>query len=111
MPSGHIPEFSMTISGIASIVDPDMVELPEEAKESRWVVPSSQDCLDACLYLLVALYLVERKDCLMVGDQQTGYIVVPNSESLCAELETRCHKTGREPSQWVHVFRMHSGIG
>ena len=42
MPSGQIPEFSMTISPIASIVDPDMVELPEDAKESRWVVPSRE---------------------------------------------------------------------
>ena len=44
MPSGQIPEFSMTVSGTASIVDPDFVELPEEAKESRWVV-SSRDVL------------------------------------------------------------------
>ena len=42
MPSGQIPEFSMTVSGIASIVDPDLVELPEEAKESRWVVSSRE---------------------------------------------------------------------
>ena len=42
MPSGHIPEFSMTISGAASIVDPELVELPEEAKESRWVVSSRE---------------------------------------------------------------------
>lgn len=67
---------------------------------------SDQDRLDACLCLLVALYLAERKDCLMVGDRQTGYIVVPNGDALRAELETRCRKTGREPSQWVRVFRM-----
>ena len=42
MPSGHIPEISMTISGAASIVDPDLVELPEEAKESPWVVFSRE---------------------------------------------------------------------
>ncbi len=40
MPSCHIPEISMTVSGVAAIVDPDLVELPEEAKESRWVVSS-----------------------------------------------------------------------
>jgi len=39
---------------------------------------SDQDGLDGCLCLLVALFLVERKDCLMVGDRQTGYIVVPD---------------------------------
>ena len=42
MPSGHIPEISMTVSGTASIVDPELVELPEDAKESRWVVPSGE---------------------------------------------------------------------
>ena len=39
------PNFSMTISPIASIVDPDMVELPEEAKESRWPVVPSREVL------------------------------------------------------------------
>ncbi len=67
---------------------------------------SDQDGLDACLCLLVALYLAERKNCLMVGNGQTGYIVVPNGDVLRAELETRCRDTGREPSQWVRVFRM-----
>ncbi|OHB78938.1 MAG: hypothetical protein A2W31_09815 [Planctomycetes bacterium RBG_16_64_10] len=67
---------------------------------------SDQDRLDACLCLLVAWYLAEQKDCLMVGDRQTGYIVVPNGDALRAELETRCCETGREPSQWVRVFQM-----
>lgn len=40
MPSGHIPELSMALSGIASIVDPALVELSDEARESRWVVAS-----------------------------------------------------------------------
>jgi len=44
MPSGYIPEMSMTISGIALIVDLDLVALSEDAKESRWVV-SSKDVL------------------------------------------------------------------
>lgn len=42
MPSGHIPEISMTISGAASIVDPDLVELPEDAMDSPWVVSSRE---------------------------------------------------------------------
>jgi hypothetical protein len=42
MPSGHVPEFSMTISPVASIVDPELVALPEEAKESSWVVSSKE---------------------------------------------------------------------
>ena len=67
---------------------------------------SDQDCLDACLCLLVALYLAERKNCLMVGDRQTGYIVVPYDAGLRAELEARCNQTGRAPSEWVRVFRL-----
>jgi predicted RNase H-like nuclease len=65
-----------------------------------------QDGVDACICLLVALYLAERKDCLLVGDQLTGYIVVPYESELAAELETRCIATGRIPSQWVRIFQM-----
>jgi predicted RNase H-like nuclease len=65
-----------------------------------------QDGVDACLCLLVALYLAEQKDCLLVGDSETGYIVVPHHAGLRAELEVRCNKTGRTPSEWVRVFRL-----
>ena len=65
-----------------------------------------QDGVDACLCLLVALYLAEQKDCLLVGDSETGYIVVPHDAGLRAELEVRCNKTGRTPSEWVRVFRL-----
>ena len=65
-----------------------------------------QDGLDACLCLLVALHMAERKDCLRIGDRQTGYIVVPAGDGLRAELEARCRQTAREPSQWVRAFRM-----
>lgn len=64
---------------------------------------SDQDSLDAYLCLLVALCLARRKNCLMVGDMQTGYIVVPYSARLRAELETRCTQTGRVPSEWVRT--------
>lgn len=65
-----------------------------------------QDGLDACLCLLVALYLVERKDCLMVGDLQTGYIVVPYGAGLRVELDARCNQTDLAPTEWVRVFRL-----
>jgi predicted RNase H-like nuclease len=64
-----------------------------------------QDRLDACLCLLVALYLAERKDCLAVGDYETGYIVVPYGASLHAELDRRCKQTDRVPSQWLRTFK------
>jgi predicted RNase H-like nuclease len=67
---------------------------------------SDQDGLDACVCLLVALILAERKECLMVGNRQTGYIVVPHHAELRAELTARCDQTAREPSEWVRVFRL-----
>ena len=67
---------------------------------------SDQDGLDACLCLLVALFLVEGKDCLMVGNRQTGYIVVPYGDGLCEELDARCKRTDRVPSEWVRAFKM-----
>ncbi len=66
---------------------------------------SEQDCLDSCICLLVALHFTDRRDCLMVGDLTTGYIIVPYCGDLRAELEARCCKTGRIPSQWVRVFK------
>jgi predicted RNase H-like nuclease len=84
--------------GIVAWVD-HAARMPSPAK-------SDQDGLDACLCLLAALYLAEGKDSLMIGDLLTGYIVVPAGEGLSAELEARCVKTGRDPSQWVRTFRM-----
>jgi hypothetical protein len=42
MPSGYVPRFSINTSGTASIVDPDLVAVPEEEREFPWVVPSSE---------------------------------------------------------------------
>jgi predicted RNase H-like nuclease len=66
---------------------------------------ADQDGLDAYLCLLVGLHLVDGSDCLLVGDQKTGYIVVPHCSRLQAELGVRCGKTGRLPAEWVRVFR------
>jgi predicted RNase H-like nuclease len=65
-----------------------------------------QDMIDACLCLLVAVHLAERKPCIMVGTQQTGYIVVPPDVRLQAELDARCEGTGRASSEWVRKFRL-----
>lgn len=59
-----------------------------------------QDCLDACICLLTALQMAES-ECLMVGNQNTGYMVVPYGKSLSEELEARCQQTGRVRSEWV----------
>lgn len=78
----------------------------DDARRKSSPRKSDQDGLDACLCLLVALHVAERKECLMVGDRQTGYIVVPSGDALRAELEARCRETGREPRDWVRGFRM-----
>lgn len=83
-----------------------LVDWVSSAAQSNRPQKSDQDKVDACLCLLVALYLVEQQDCLMVGDLETGYIVVPHAEGLRAELDVRCHGTGRPPIDWVRVFSL-----
>jgi len=85
----HLPELSAWISSV-------------KAKQSPR--KEDQDFLDACVCLLVALYLSELKKCLMVGNMDTGYIVVPAGDDLRKELESRCNHTDRKPSVWVQSF-------
>jgi predicted RNase H-like nuclease len=63
-----------------------------------------QDGVDACLCLLVALHLGEGKRCLLIGNAGSGYMVVPDSETLRAELHARCVATGRTPTDWVRAL-------
>jgi predicted RNase H-like nuclease len=64
-----------------------------------------QDCLDAALCLLSALYMAEGRDCLMAGDITTGYIAVPYGKGLFSELAARCRDIGWNPAEWIRVFR------
>lgn len=86
----------------------EIVDWIENAARKPSPCKRDQDGVDACLCLLVALYLAERKDCLMVGNRQTGYIVAPHGADLRAELGARCNETGRVTSEWVRVFKMDS---
>lgn len=77
--------------------------LPVSRREGKQM----QDCLDACICLLVGLHLITGNDCLFVGDMQTGYMVVPSgNKQLGEELENRCNKTNREPSGWLRNFKI-----
>jgi predicted RNase H-like nuclease len=78
----------------------------DDAAQSMAPCKNDQDSLDACVCLLAAVYLAERKECLMVGNRDTGYIVVPYGEDLCEELKTRCRQTDRTPSMWVRSFHL-----
>jgi len=84
----------------------ELVTWLDSAAQSNAPRKSDQDGLDACVCLLAALYLAETRECLMVGNRDTGYIVVPYGDSLSEELEARCKQTGRAPSDWVRSFRL-----
>ncbi len=64
---------------------------------------ADQDKLDACLCLLVALHLAEGKECLVVGNYQSGYILVPDSEELRGELTNRCRDISYTPGDWLAI--------
>jgi predicted RNase H-like nuclease len=79
--------------------DSDMTK--EEGIETVYDGPSH-----VVICMVVALHLAEGKKCLMVGDLQTGYMVVPDSAMLHTELEDRCTQTGRNPAEWVFSHRL-----
>ena len=66
-----------------------------EAATRRPPTKSDQNCPEACLCLLVGRYYSGNGRGLMVGNMDTGYIVVPASNALYAELQNRCAETGR----------------
>ena len=77
-----------------------------EIKAKQTPRKADQHSLDACICLLIAVYLAESKNCLMVGNTDTGYIVVPHGDSLHDELQERCKKVDRDPSSWVRLFTL-----
>jgi predicted RNase H-like nuclease len=91
----------------SKLLDCGLVHLAQEIQDvGRNVSPrkQDQDCLDACICLIVALYMVKGEKCLMVGNMESGYITVPYGESIFEELVVRCEKTGRERTNWVNMF-------
>jgi predicted RNase H-like nuclease len=78
--------------------------------ESAALIPAprkiDQDRVHACLCLLVALHLNEQKKSLMIGNMQSGYIVVPYLAELHTELSERCGKIDLAPADWVREFTL-----
>jgi predicted RNase H-like nuclease len=64
-----------------------------------------QDCLDACICLLVALHIASNRPHLVVGQRDSGHIVVPHGDALAAELAARCNITERDPAAWLQTRR------
>jgi predicted RNase H-like nuclease len=72
-----------------------------KAAQSTSPRKGDQDKLDACLCLLTAVHLAAGRELLMVGEMDSGTMVVPFGHPLHEELKTRCEATGRPPSHWV----------
>lgn len=75
-------------------------------RENNHPIKENQDCLDACICLLVAIKLAEFNDCIMVGNTTSGYMVVPDGDVLRQELVIRCISTARDPVAWVNIFTL-----
>jgi len=86
----------------------DIARWADEVRDLPKPRKGDQDKLDACLCLLVAVHMAGGSDCLMVGNLETGYIVVPHCPGLQEELEARCHVTARQASDWIRTFRFRS---
>lgn len=84
---------------------PSLLAWTNEAASKAKPRKVDQDKLDACICLLAALHVGEGRDCLMVGDTGTGFVVVPYGDRLHRELEERCLVIGRRPDEFVHAFR------
>lgn len=97
-----------TSTRLAAEGAPELAAWAEIAGTKTKPTKSDQDQLDACICLVSALHLAKGRDALFVGCCATGYIVVPNSELLRNELESRCIELGRETTSWVRVFRLPS---
>lgn len=120
-PTGRLPKYNPERTNNFSICDWEYVcqrtlsefgalglqELPQwltVLAENRSPRKIDQDRLDSCICLLVALYLAELRECLMVGNMDTGYIIVPSENVLRDELHARCNNTGRAHREWVQSF-------
>lgn len=62
---------------------------------------ADQDCLDACICLLIAIALAKGRKCLATGTQESGYIVASDSSALRDELRSRCTRTERNFETWT----------
>ncbi len=77
-----------------------------QARDNPTPKKLDQDCLDACLCLLVGIHLIEKRACLFIGEMDSGYMVVPFDQSLNNELVARCNETRRNPKVWVQQFKL-----
>lgn len=94
-------ELSLAFRNLGVAVIADWIDSIQHIPKPR---KTDQDCLDACLCLLVAMDMAEGETCLLIGEQKTGYIVTTASELVVNEFAERCIETERNPTGWIHRF-------
>jgi len=82
----------------------DLSQWAETLKSSDKPRKRDQDGIDACICLITGLHLADGKQCIMVGDTNSGYMIVPFTDALYQELVIRCEKTGCISAEWVQPF-------
>lgn len=94
-----------TAAGLAAAGAPELAGWAATATNCTTPTKHRQDQLDACICFLVALHLARGGEGLFVGCPNTGCIVVPQSDSLRAELIARCLELRLDPDAWVRPPR------
>lgn len=86
----------------------NLVKWLEEARDNPSPRKQLQDRLDACLCLLVGLHLMEGRDCLFVGNMESGYMVAPYGGRLHEELEVRFGRSQLmgNAADWIRKFNI-----
>ena len=122
-PTGSLPKYNPERRKTFRLADWQFVcaQLQRELTElgvpglARWCADAGQltrprkhdqDRLDACLCLLPALMLARGSACTVVGQADSGFLVVPTGEELDDELRSRCTKTQRDSAAWVRDFAL-----
>lgn len=97
-----------TASGMQKFALKDLSNWLRYAEKNTSPRKEDQDCLDACICLLVGMLMAANEQCLFVGNEGTGYMVVPHGETLHQELTSRCENSipARFPNDWLVQFRM-----
>jgi predicted RNase H-like nuclease len=60
-----------------------------------------QDCLDACICLLIAILAAKKENLLVVGNMNCGYMVTPFNQTLQVLIDNRCARLGLDPGNLV----------
>jgi predicted RNase H-like nuclease len=116
--SGRLPKYNPERRETFSIEDwkfvccrvADALRARGLSRTAAWVDEASrlsrprkadQDCIDACICLIAAMYFASGEPSLCVGQNGTGYIVVPHGAQLEHELRARCAKKKYAAERWL----------